>query len=336
MFLLLIAVDFGRVFFTTIQLSNAVREAAVYGATQPTDPAGMLVRANRERNAQYQTGQQSTLTNANIAVLCQTPADVTIPCDQSPGGAGAGNTVTVTLTAPFTFFTPLINGFFGNNLNVSSAATVAVLNTAAGGGDNPDGCNPPTVSNLTVFISNLTVTLDPSGSLPESGICAIAGYNYDFGDGAFGSGGTVPTTYTYASPGTYAIVLEVTNQGGSLNSTAHTVTVPPAGPTPSPTSAPSATASAPPTPAPSVCTVPVANFAGVSGNPGKSFTFTDKSTTPAGCPITTWLWNFGDGNPTTNAQNPAHTFPLNNTYYMVTLTVTNAGGSKAITIQVHT
>src|SRR4051794_18751060 len=35
--LMLIAVDFGRIFFTSIQLNNAVREAANYGATKPTD-----------------------------------------------------------------------------------------------------------------------------------------------------------------------------------------------------------------------------------------------------------------------------------------------------------
>ena len=90
MFLLLIAIDFGRIFYTSIQMSNAVREAASYGATQPTDTVGMLSRANCERSSQGQPGQQATLTGANITTRCATPANVTIPCDQSPGGAGAG------------------------------------------------------------------------------------------------------------------------------------------------------------------------------------------------------------------------------------------------------
>ena len=49
------------------------------------------------------------------------------------------------------------------------------------------------------------------------------------------------------------------------------------------------------------------------------FFFTDQSIGPA-----TWLWDFGDGSPTSNAQNPVHTFPALGTY-TVTLTVTNGG-----------
>ena len=59
--LLLMAIDFGRVFFSTIQLSNAVREAADYGANNPVDVQGMLARANRRRGAQSQGGQQDAL-----------------------------------------------------------------------------------------------------------------------------------------------------------------------------------------------------------------------------------------------------------------------------------
>jgi PKD repeat protein len=80
----------------------------------------------------------------------------------------------------------------------------------------------------------------------------------------------------------------------------------------------------------------VANFVGTKGNPGKNYTFTDLSTTPAGCPITNWLWNFGDGSPVSNAQNPQHTFPGNNNTYSVTLTVTNSSGTKTITKTVNT
>ena len=170
MLMLLFAVDFGRVFFTTIQLSNAVREAANYGATNPIDAQGMLARANRERNAQSQGGQQDTLVYpTNISTSCAQPNGATLACTQSPGGAGAGNTLTVTLNAPFSFYTPFINGFFGGGLQLRSAATVAVLNSAAGPGSTPpSGCAAPTLAKFTVTTSNLTVTLDPAGSTPES------------------------------------------------------------------------------------------------------------------------------------------------------------------------
>lgn len=323
--LLLIAVDFGRVFFTHVQLDNAVREAANYGATNPVDPVGMLARANAERNAQSQGGQQDVLTYpSNITTRCSTPAGVAIACDQSPGGAGAGNTLTVTLQAPFSFFTPFISGFFGGSLQISSSATVAVLNSAAStGGTNPSGCAAPTVATFTAFPNNLTVTLDPTGSAPDSGLCAISGYNYDFGDGNTGVGGTVPTDYTYAAPGTYTITLEVTNQGGAL-STTRTVTVPPGGPGPSASSSPSSAPSATP------CSAPVAQFSwSVTGNSGK-VNFTDQSTTPTGCPITNWLWDFGDGTAKSNAQNPQHAYAVKNKQYTVTLTVTNSADSGSV------
>ncbi len=43
------------------------------------------------------------------------------------GGAGAGNTVTVNVNERFTFFTPFINAFFGNNLQINASSTAAVL-----------------------------------------------------------------------------------------------------------------------------------------------------------------------------------------------------------------
>jgi cytochrome c len=43
------------------------------------------------------------------------------------------------------------------------------------------------------------------------------------------------------------------------------------------------------------------------------------------------LWDFGDGSPNSNAPNPFHSFPSNNGTYSVTLTVTNATGSRTVT-----
>jgi PKD repeat protein len=158
------------------------------------------------------------------------------------------------------------------------------------------------------------VTLDPAGSLPDAGTCAISGYNWDFGDGETGIGSSIPVTHTYARDGTYTVELEVTNQGGSRTTTKN-VTVP--------------DAPAPP------CAKPVANFTWKSGNPRRDVTFTDLSTADTGCPVQTWLWDFGDGSPASNAPNPTHSFPKNNGSWSVTLTVTNSGGSTTLTRPVN-
>ena len=52
---------------------------------------------------------------------------------------------------------------------------------------------------------------------------AIVSYDWDFGDGATGSG--VDPSHTYASTGTYTLALTVTDDGGETNTTTRTVTV---------------------------------------------------------------------------------------------------------------
>ena len=71
---------------------------------------------------------------------------------------------------------------------------------------------------------------------------------------------------------------------------------------------------------------PVANFVGVptSGYAPLTVQFTDQSThTP-----TSWLWDFGDGTPTSALQNPSHTYASVG-IYTVSLTATNANGSDS-------
>ena len=48
---------------------------------------------------------------------------------------------------------------------------------------------------------------------------------------------------------------------------------------------------------------------------------------------TSWLWDFGDGSPTSALQNPVHAYAQTG-FYNVTLDVTNANGTETITITV--
>lgn len=45
--------------------------------------------------------------------------------------------------------------------------------------------------------------------------------------------------------------------------------------------------------------------------------------------VTAWLWNFGDGTPTSSVQNPVHTYTASGVY-SVTLTVTNPNGNNTL------
>jgi Flp pilus assembly protein TadG len=336
LFMVVIAIDFGRLFFSFVQIHNAAREAANYAASAPTDTAGITDRATAEHNVQGQRGEGSL----TVATTCRNSAGTTIACSDASAGAGPGNTVTVSVDEPFTFLTLKIAAFFNNNLHVTASATAAVLGYVPGvNASQPPACTGPTAAFNVIITAGLTIFADPTGSSPNSGVCNISGYNWDWGDTTTTVGTATGDAHTYTAPGTYQITLQVTNQGGT-SSVIHPVTVPLATPsptptptptpTPGPTATPTPTPTASPTPTPN-CTRPTANFSWTKS--GKTYTYTDLSTVtnPVSCPITDWLWTFTDVGTSSNAQNPNPITYGNNSSHPVTLRVTNFAGSTTIT-----
>jgi PKD repeat protein len=305
---LVIAIDFGRVFFSYVQITNAAREAANFGATQlegPTDDAEILAKAESETNVQGQGGEGAI----TIDTVCRNPAGNVIACSAATGGSGAGNTVTVTVSEPFSFITPLVESIVGD-VTMRTSATATVLGFAAsgpGGGGPPGTCSLPVPSFTVIVTAGLDVEVDPTASTPQTtgDPCNISGYYWYWGNGEDQPGTATATTYTYQSAGTYTITLEVTNQAG-LQTTTRSVTVP---------------ETAPPT-----CDAPNAAF--TVSEAGKVHTYTDTSTVAdeAACPITAWLWTFGNGTQS-NAPFPTPVTYGNNGSHTTTLTVTNSGGS---------
>jgi PKD repeat protein len=331
--LLLIAVDFGRLFYTYIEVSNASREGAAYGATAPDDTTGIRGRALQETNVQSQSGEGGLV----VATGCADVSSIPIACSLAARGGGPNTKITVTVTETFTFLTPGIGVFFPSGVSLNSRATAIVLPSIAGIED-PDHttCQPPTLATFTaVNTSGLTVFVNPSASQPDNGECAISGYNWDFGDDQIGVGSAVGLSHTYGAPGSYTITLVVTNQAGEARSLA-SIAVPFVPPTPEPTAPasapPSGAPSSAPTPTPSpsptpvVCQVPTASFT-YSKNK-KTYQFIDRSTTnnPVACPIMSWHWTFGDGGQS-NAISPVYTYGNSNSH-TVTLVVTNSAGAS--------
>ena len=129
--------------------------------------------------------------------------------------------------------------------------------------------------------------------------------NWDFGDPP----GTVVSTpdgtlaHTYTTPGDYSVTLTVVDNGGATSeppSAQHLVTV---GNTP-----------------------PTAAFSPTCDK--LACTFTDQSSDPGGS-VTSWFWDFGDGSPTSAAQNPQHTYAAGGSK-TVTLTVTDNGDEPSV------
>jgi len=131
----------------------------------------------------------------------------------------------------------------------------------------------------------------------------LASWLWDFGDGQTGTGAA--PTHLYANAGTYTVMLTVTTSEGCTNDTTHQVTVYPE------------------------------VFAAFSYNSpacaSDSINFMDLSNSPHGY-ITTWLWDFGDGNTTTvnfpANPNVSHMY-ANGGVYTVTLTITTSDGCIA-------
>jgi Flp pilus assembly protein TadG len=309
---LVIAVDFGRVFFSYIQITNAAREGAAYAAVQPAVDADIETYALQEINVQGQQGESAI----GITTTCADQAGDPIACSAATGGTGPGNTITVVAEEDFSFLTPLVNNFFGS-FTIRTSATAAVLGYVASGGVGgpPPACVLPAASFTVVTDDTLVIYANPAASTPNSpgDPCNISGYNWTWGDGEDAVGDATGVTHTYSSAGTYTVTLEVTNQAGP-SSTSTSVTVPDV-------------------PGPPTCAPPVANFSWT--NAGKTYTYTDTSTVsdPVNCPITDWLWTFHSTSPSSqsNAQNPAVVTYPNNSSHTVTLQVTNAGGTRSIT-----
>lgn len=111
-----------------------------------------------------------------------------------------GGTYTVTLTVDD-----------GASTSASTSKDVTVVN--------PNNIHP--VADFTYSATELAVDFDANGSSDQDG--TISSYSWAFGDGSTGSGATA--SHTYATAGTYSVILTVTDDEGDKNSTSQDVTV---------------------------------------------------------------------------------------------------------------
>ncbi|GAB6285432.1 MAG: hypothetical protein STSR0009_16330 [Methanoregula sp.] len=189
-----------------------------------------------------------------------------------------------------------------------SAGTYTVmLNATNAGGSNITTRTDYITVTVPAPVANFTGT-PTTGTAPltvtftDLSTNAPTGWSWVFGDSNQTNATVQNPVHTYESAGTYTVMLNATNTGGSNITTRTdyiTVTVP----------------------------VPVVNFTGTptTGTAPLTVTFTDVSTNAP----TSWNWTFGDGS-TSLEQHPVHIYQINGTY-TVSLTATNAAGSGNFT-----
>ena len=144
----------------------------------------------------------------------------------------------------------------------------------------------------TASYTDVATDLDVDFTDATTSASTVDSLSWDFGDG---NTSTVQNpSHTYAAPGTYTVCLIAMN-GCGADTICNTVTV--------------------------TCAAPTTSFA--NSATGLDVDFTDAST--SGATITSWSWDFGDGNAST-VQNPSHTYATGGTY-TVCLIVTDMCGS---------
>ena len=147
---------------------------------------------------------------------------------------------------------------------------------------------------------------DDDGSVME--------WTWDFGDG--GASTDRDPSHRYEAPGTYTVILRVTDDEGGLDESTEQVTAT------APSTPPSNPPSNPPATPPSNAS-PDADF-GVDCDDLRC-TFTDRSADRDGS-IVRWQWSFGDG-ATSSQRSPSHTYAASGRYD-VRLVVTDDDGAE--------
>ncbi|HPG12159.1 MAG TPA: PKD domain-containing protein, partial [Chitinophagaceae bacterium] len=175
---------------------------------------------------------------------------------------------------------------------------------------NDIGCRADTVSHIVTLSDPPVAGFTSSGpycinkqisftDVSTSTGGAITVWNWDFGDG--NSSNSQNPVHTYSTAGVYNVTLTVQTASG-CSSIAFTTQV-------TVFDNPTSDFSIPTT----VCL------------PSGAAQFNDLSTAPAGGSVAAWQWNFGDGSPVSNIQNPLHNYSGTGPYN-VTLQVTSDQG----------
>ncbi len=297
--LMMMALDFGRVFLGWVNLNNTARIAANYAATNAVkmaagDPATF--------DAYYALIQKDA-----TAINCKLPAKATFPHPTFPdGGTALGQSANVGLSCQFSILTPVISQVLGNPLMVSASADFPIRSGVVAGV--PGGGPPAPVAAFNISPTGGTAPV--SITFTDASINSPTTYAWDFnGDGTVDWATSTPPPYTYTIPKTYQASLTVSN--GLVSSTAtRTIVI----------AAPSG---------------PIADFTATpqTGTAPLLVTLTNTSTSAA--PITSYVWDFGDSTTSTAAGPFTKTYAAGT--WTVKLTVTDSNGlsstaTKAITV----
>jgi PKD repeat protein len=300
--LLLISIDFGRVYLGYINVQNMARIAANEAAT---NPEGWL-NADPTVIASY---RQQILEDAR-AINCDIPmSNGTLDASANPDftGSNVGDTATVRITCDFGVITPVISNIVGGTVQVGGEATFPVrTGMIANGGATGGGIEKPAAD---FYADPDTVTIGtPIKFHYSGGGGAPTTFLWQFNDyvtnALVDSSTDQDPLIDFPTSGAYNVTLKVGNAAGydTITKTNAAIVLP------------SSSIAFTATPLNGVRPLPV--------------TFKDESANAK-----KWSWTFGDGT-TSTQQNPSKTYATSGTY-TVTLTIEDEVGETATLVKTN-
>jgi hypothetical protein len=204
--IVLVGLDFGRVFLGWVQLNSIAREAAAFASRNPD--AWNTVNPQTKSQSQY----ANLITNEASGINCTMPG--TLPKPVFQGGANGPNPIgspaQVTISCKFTILTPVISNILGGQLPVTASAAFPV--TAGMIAGIPIASSVPTTTTTTTTstttssttTSSTTTTSTTTTSTTTTPMCTVPNLvgvdvkqaDNKWGVGGQGAGFTTPLGYS--------------------------------------------------------------------------------------------------------------------------------------------
>ncbi|HEX6139532.1 MAG TPA: PKD domain-containing protein [Candidatus Limnocylindria bacterium] len=250
--LMVMSLDFGRVFFGWVGMQNVARVSADFAAAHPDafDPTVPSTVQTQLLMQQYQVrvaNEAAGLNCSPLPVASPSPTYMPEPSLVDTNGNGSwdvGEHVRVQLWCGFGLLTPLAEVILGGDVDVAADSVFAIRGGSIGG--IPIGSVAPSASASSSASSSASGSASASASASSSPCplpianfnasptvgkrpltvaftdasqtfgCAVSGWVWDFGDGSAISTLQNPT-HIYTRNGLFQVTLTVTSPGGEVS-----------------------------------------------------------------------------------------------------------------------